>query len=214
MDSGLIMGVGIAVVVVVITLASLIPMFFIFGKFFKRQAANAKLQQTGQPAQGQILAIQETGTRINDQPELAVTLNVNRPGQAPYQVQTTMVVSMLMIPRLQPGMTVPLKVDPMNPQVVAIDQASLGAVPMGMVGGMGPMQGAMPNYGQPPMAGMAGMNPAMMPGGMNPQQAMMMAQQAAAQAPAGGGILTCPQCRNPYASANPRCPNCGAAKPF
>ena len=237
-DSSMIMTIVIVVVVIVISLASFIPMIFIFGKFFKRQAATAKLMQTGEAAQGQILSIQETGTRINDQPEVAVALMVTRPGQAPYQVQTTIVVSVLMIPRLQPGMSVPVKVDPMNPQSVAIDKGALGMGGMPAMGmqGMGGMPGMgmpaqampQPQYGQPPpQPGMPygqqpGMppqqampygQPGMMPGGMSQQQAMAMAQQAMAQPPAGGAIIYCQQCRNPYAIANPRCPNCGAAKP-
>ena len=220
-DSSMMMTGIIVVVVIVVSLASFIPMILIFGKFFKRQAATAKLMQTGEAAQGQILSIQETGTRINDQPEVAVALMVMRPGQAPYQVQTTVVVSMLMIPRLQPGMTVPVKVDPMNPQSVAIDKTSLGMGGMAMGGvqviggmpGMGMPQ--QPQYGQPGMMPQQPQygQPGMMPGGMSQQQAMAMAQQAMAQPPAGGAIIYCPQCRNPYAIANPRCPNCGAAKP-
>lgn len=213
MESG-IMTIGIVAVVLVITLASFIPMIFIFGKFFKRQAANAKLMQSGVSAQAQILSIQETGTRINDQPELLLVLSVASPGQAPYQTQAITVVSFLMIPKLQPGMMVPVKIDPANPMSVAIDQAALGAVPMGM----GAVQPGMP-YGMQPAVQPAmpyGVQPGMPYGaqpGMYPQQAMAMAQQAAMQAPAGGSIITCPQCRNPYAIANPRCPNCGAPKP-
>lgn len=208
----------IVLVVVVVSLASFIPMIYFFGKFFKRQAATAKLMQSGQPAQGQILAIQETGTRLNDQPEVAVSLMVTRPGQAPYQTQTTLVVSVLMIPRLQPGMTVPVRVDPANPASVAIDQSALGMG--GMPAMAAPGMGMAPQYGQPAMPyAQPGMpqpmpyaQPGMMPGAM-PPQAMAMAQQAMAQPPAGGGIIYCAQCRNPYAIANPRCPNCGAPKP-
>ena len=255
----------IPVVVSVIVLASFIPVFIFLRKFMKRQAEGARLQQTGLPAQGQIVSAQETGTRINDQPEVLLTLNVQRPGHPPYQAQATAIISSLMIPRIQPGMTVGLKVDPANPARVGLDMAALhgGAVAApgyaGMAGAMGAgmspqaaamaanpyaaaaaghaaaaqagayaaQQSAVAHQQYAQQAAAAGYNPqaayaqaaaqapmaGVNPYGMSQDQLMAMAHQAAAMPPAGGAILTCAQCGNPYASANPRCPNCGAAKP-
>jgi hypothetical protein len=217
-------------ITIVVLLATIVPIALFLVPFLKRQAQASKVLQSGMSAQAQILTAQETGTRINDQPEVMMTLLVQIPGQAPYQAQTTSVLSHMLLARVQPGMTVPVKVDPANLQQVALDKGALSAVPMMGMGGMMPgmmpqqqmmpgmmpqqqMPGMMPQQQMPGMMPQQQMMPGMMPGGMSQQQAMAMAQQAMAQPPAGGAIINCPRCGGPYAVANPACPHCGTPRP-
>ena len=225
--------IGITVLVLVLTI---VPLALFLVPFLKRHAQASKILQSGMSGQAQVLSVQETGTRLNDQPEIAFVLMVQLPGRAPYQAQATSVMSQLLLARVQPGMTVPVKVDPANPQSVAIDKVAMSGVPgmammpgmvpqQPMMGGMmpgQPMQGMMPAQpmqammpGQPMQAMMPGqpMMGGMMPGAMSQQQAMALAQQAMAQPPAGGAIINCPACGGPYAIANPACPHCRAPRP-
>jgi hypothetical protein len=57
---------------------------------------------------------------VNHQPQVKLVLQVNPPNGAPYQTDLLMVISMLQIPRVQPGMVVPVKIDPKNPANVAV----------------------------------------------------------------------------------------------
>jgi hypothetical protein len=83
-------------------------------------AAKANLAVTGLPAQGRLLSMQQTGTMINMQPEVMAMVEVHHPQMGPYQVRTTVVVPITSIPQFQPGATVQVRINPQNPQDVAI----------------------------------------------------------------------------------------------
>jgi hypothetical protein len=67
------------------------------------------------------MSLSDTGVTINDNPQVALTLYVQSPMHGAYQVQTTSIISRLAIPRVQPGQSVPVKIDPQNPQNVVLD---------------------------------------------------------------------------------------------
>jgi hypothetical protein len=230
----IILPIGITVVVIA---ATVIPLALFLVPFLKRQAQASKVLQSGMSAQAQILSAQETGTRVNDQPEIAFTLMVQVPGRPPYQAHATSIMSHMMLMRVQPGMTIPVKVDPANPQSIAVDKAALSAAPMM---GMGAMPGVMPGMMQQPMMpqqqimGQQQMMPQqMMPQQMMPQQMMpqqMMPQQMMPQqmmpGQAPGGMSqqqamalaqTC-LAQPPAGGAIINCPRCGGpyavANPF
>ena len=120
--------IGITAMVIVITLFSLlvtaVPIVFVvifLMKMAKKKAESDQVLATGQMATGTVKRLSETGTMINNQPLVNIVLNVQRPGIPPYQVMVQKVISQLEIPRLQPGMTVAVKVDAMDPNKVAID---------------------------------------------------------------------------------------------
>ena len=83
-------------------------------------AAKANLKQTGMPATGTIMHVQQTGRLINYQPEVAFTVQVNHPQMGQYQVQTSDVVPQIAIPRAQPGAQIQVRIDPTNPQNIAL----------------------------------------------------------------------------------------------
>lgn len=119
------MGIGftvmICLIVGVVTVLSLaIPGFILF-KLYKNKQAADKIRATGVAAQAQVLALADTGVKINYNPRVTLTLMVHPPGGTPYQATTTLTISMLAIPRFQPGAWIPVKYDPASPMNVAVE---------------------------------------------------------------------------------------------
>ncbi len=75
------------------------------------QALAERLANEGVDATVTVNQLQATGRQVNYQPELQMELTVNVNGQE-TQVTHTQVVSPALIGQLQPGATVPAKVDP------------------------------------------------------------------------------------------------------
>lgn len=96
---------------------------------FKGIDERAKLRATGVPGQAVVRTIgeSESGTvTINDQPLLSLTLEVNDGYGSPYLVSLETVVPRYAIPQVQPGDTIPIKIDPNDPQRVAVDWGAMG----------------------------------------------------------------------------------------
>lgn len=89
-----------------------------------------QLLATGVLARGEIVSMTLSGTTVsimNGPVERSCTfvVNVLRDDQPPYQATVTQRVQEIVIPQLQqPGVALALRVDPANPQNVAIDFAS------------------------------------------------------------------------------------------
>jgi hypothetical protein len=83
-------------------------------------AAKERLAQTGVPANGRLLQVQQTGRLVNYNPEIQALVEVQHPQFGTYQVQTTAVVPQIAIPRAQPGAPVQVRVDPMNKNEIAL----------------------------------------------------------------------------------------------
>ncbi|MCA9618352.1 MAG: hypothetical protein KC731_05005 [Myxococcales bacterium] len=80
----------------------------------------ARFDERGIQGVGQILQVEQTGVRINDQPQLALTLLVHAGNIPPYQTTVKQVVNLVDLPNVQPGASLPLKVDPDDPQDILI----------------------------------------------------------------------------------------------
>jgi hypothetical protein len=168
---------------VIIAVLAILPLgIFVFIIYPALKTVNQNVKQneallaSGEPAQAQILSIEQIGMKLNDQPGVRFALQVTRQGHPPYQANAQAFVSLLNIPRLQLGATVPVKVDPGNPLQVAIDMTQLGAMPMG-----GMQAGMMPGT-----APMPGSTPGSQPGA---EAACPMCRQ-----PVQPGSPTCPHC--------------------
>jgi len=116
---------GIIIPVVVIGI-----MLLVFGPFIIRlvrtSSKNRELLGHGEDAQAVILSIRETGVRINEQPQVNLTLEVRPTNGAPsFQAQATTVISYFQITQFQPGSLLQVKYDPNNTSRVAI-AATLG----------------------------------------------------------------------------------------
>ena len=79
------------------------------------------------------MRVWETGTRLNDQPQVGVALQVQPAGKPAFQAETKMFISYLQAAQLQPGKLVNVRYDPQKPSAVAIESvtgmtaANLGA---------------------------------------------------------------------------------------
>lgn len=78
------------------------------------------MAEHGIDAMGQIVGAEPTGVRINDQPQMALQIQVHHPEKGTYSVTHKKVLSVLDIAQLGQmiGGTVQLKIDPKNPQNV------------------------------------------------------------------------------------------------
>lgn len=82
------------------------------------QAANAALN--GLDATATVVAVRQTPTMVNFQPMVEIDLTVLAPGRAPYPATVSQVVDQVTLPRLQPGASVAVKVDPNDPNTVFV----------------------------------------------------------------------------------------------
>lgn len=127
---GLIVGIG----AVVMTMGSTgtpiaIGMIVIFGGmfylfwllFFKPMINNSRLQKHGIPGKAKILEVKDTGVTINNSPQIKLVLEVRNSLGQRYTTQTRVLVSRINPGAYQPGMEVPVKIDPHNEKNVVID---------------------------------------------------------------------------------------------
>ena len=96
----------------VITVAAIaIPIYIMRNNQKKMQ----NLVATGIQGEATILQLEDTGMRINDNPRIAVVLEVRLPGYPPYQVRKTMTVPMIRMSQVQVGAVVAVMADPTQP---------------------------------------------------------------------------------------------------
>ena len=96
----------------VITVAAIAIPFYIMRNNQKKMQ---NLVATGIQGEATILQLEDTGMRINDNPRIAVVLEVRLPGYPPYQVRKTMTVPMIRMSQVQVGAVVVVMADPTQP---------------------------------------------------------------------------------------------------
>lgn len=97
-------------------------MFFLFYKlFFGPMINNARLQKTGIPGKATITEVRDTGVTINNNPQVKLTLEVKNSLGQRYITTCKTLVSRINPFVFQPGMEVPVKIDPKNEKNVVID---------------------------------------------------------------------------------------------
>ncbi len=83
-----------------------------------------ELQESGVSASAEILEIWDTGWTINDDPVIGMRVRVQPPDRPDFEAtieKTT--ISRIAVPQFQPGAVIPVRFDPENPGVVAVDPA-------------------------------------------------------------------------------------------
>jgi hypothetical protein len=83
------------------------------------------VEPTGLAARGTIVSLREGGPYVNDRPTITMQLDVEIPGRERYSAQARQTVGRLVIGRLQPGATIPVRVDPGDLAVVVVDEAAM-----------------------------------------------------------------------------------------
>lgn len=174
---------GAAAPILALTFLPMGVIFTAVGFFFVRsQGQSDKILATGIPGSATIVGLDSTSMYVNNQPVAKLTLNVQLPGRAPYTVEKREVIPLLALGMIQPGSSIPVAVDPTNPQKVVIDWS--GETRTRMSGPVGvPMDAAPPGTITPntlssmsaapaapnvlsaaPMMSMAAMQPPTQPG--------------------------------------------------
>ena len=141
MEAGALTGILTAlfsVVVVVVSIAcplliTAVTLFFVYrfmSKMKAQQGERNQLMTTGQQGSARIDRIAmggmvtTVGVRRSLQVQLALTVHPDAPEA--YTVATTTSIPELALPALQPGQTVPVRIDPANPQRLTIDLLAMG----------------------------------------------------------------------------------------
>jgi hypothetical protein len=104
--------------ITVVTVGSIgAVMFFVF----KAMRPDPTIMKSGTPAQATIQNVWQTGTYVNNNPQIGMQLEVRPPSGAPYQAQVNAIIPLVNIPQFQPGAVVPVKIHPTDPSKVALD---------------------------------------------------------------------------------------------
>jgi hypothetical protein len=105
-------------------------------------AATDQILAAGIAGTASITGVTQTGMYLNDQPRIKMGLLVQLPGQAPYPAEHSEFVPLILLARVQPGATLPVRVDPTDPQKIAIDWSGQpvmsGAPAIPATSGVGP----------------------------------------------------------------------------
>jgi hypothetical protein len=102
--------------------------FTIVGSLILRMGrARKELLTTGLVGRAEVVSASQTSMYVNEQPVVQLQLNVMLPGRPVYQVSHKEVIPLLAIASIQPGHTVPVAVDPTNPNKLAIDWGGVTA---------------------------------------------------------------------------------------
>ncbi len=100
----------------VITIAAIaLPFYFIRKMNQDNQKKAEALMATGQQGEATVLALQDTGMRINDDPRVMLVLEVRVPGYPPYQVQKTITLPLIRMSQVQVGSVIAVMADPTQP---------------------------------------------------------------------------------------------------
>lgn len=81
-----------------------------------------RLHESGVPGSARILEIWDTGITVNDDPVIGMRVEIDPPDGAAYTATIPKsLISRLDVPRFQPGAVVPVRVDPRDAAIVALD---------------------------------------------------------------------------------------------
>lgn len=92
----------------------------IVGPLLLNGARTRSALANGQPAEAKVLDLRDTGTRINYQPLIAITLEVMPPGHPAYTAIIRKVLTPANQAEYQRGKTLHVKYDPAHPDRVAV----------------------------------------------------------------------------------------------
>ncbi len=106
------------------------------GRFLGRMDTS-DLLKSGQPATARVLAVRDTGLTVNNiYAALELTLEVHPPNRSVYTVQTRTLLGRTQWGTIQPGMVVQVRIDPQNPQRIAIESITAGQASQYYVAGV------------------------------------------------------------------------------
>jgi hypothetical protein len=83
------------------------------------------VEVTGLTGEATILSLREGGPYVNQRPTITMELDVELPGRERYRAQARQSVRRLVIGRLHPGATIPVRVDPKDLASVSVDEPAM-----------------------------------------------------------------------------------------
>jgi hypothetical protein len=83
------------------------------------------VQVGGLSGQATIVSLSEGGPYVNQRPTITMELDVELPSHERYRAQARQPVGRLVIGRLQPGTTIPVRVDPDDHAIVVVDEPAM-----------------------------------------------------------------------------------------
>jgi len=99
-------------------------------------AADAdRVSRTGLSGVAQITGLTQTGMYLNENPQVKMDLLVQVPGRSPYTASRKEFVPLIMLSQIAPGSSLPVKVDPGNPNDVVIQWDGAQPAPAANVSG-------------------------------------------------------------------------------
>src|SRR5687767_8709080 len=84
----------------------------VFLYYYKKRKRMQHLAENGVRGKAVVKTLSDTGLIINNVPQIAITLEVTLPNIPVYTIQKRVAIPMIYYPRIQPGMTVDVAVDP------------------------------------------------------------------------------------------------------
>ena len=97
----------------------------VFGEVFKQMKNRKRLAQEGSLAMADVISISQSGTTVNQVPEMHLTLAVDNPGGRPRKIEIRQLVDIGSMPR--PGDRVYVLVDPNDPNNVVLSPVPSGS---------------------------------------------------------------------------------------
>ena len=117
-------GLFTVVILLCVCVSTIVPLgvtgFFLF-RMFKNMNQNSTLVKTGISAPAVILNAEDTGTTMNESPQVRLTLQVNPAFGPSFQAVTTTFVGRLQIGMITPGAPCTVRYDPNDTTKVAIE---------------------------------------------------------------------------------------------
>ncbi len=103
----------------------------VIGLMVNRGAGSTdNLLATGVSGTATLTGVTQTGMYLNEQPRIKMDMLVQLPGQVPYAAEHSEFVPLILLSRVQPGATLPVKVNPAQPGKVVIDWQGLSSAGM------------------------------------------------------------------------------------
>ncbi|MBN1632676.1 MAG: hypothetical protein JW917_00750 [Ignavibacteria bacterium] len=94
---------------------------FIYPMIVKPALLQSRLKKTGKKATAKIIKIQDTGTTVNDNPQVKLTVEVTPEYGTPYTTVFKQVISRLEVHLFKPGVLLNVLVDPKDREKIILD---------------------------------------------------------------------------------------------
>jgi hypothetical protein len=84
-----------------------------------------KAEAPGLSGQATIVSLSEGGPYVNQRPTITMELDIELPGRESYRAEARQPVGRLVIGRLEPGATIPVRVNPDDLEDVTVDEPTM-----------------------------------------------------------------------------------------